>query len=62
MNAISAIRSGDYYMFDDFDEELDIISESESSSEDSNIEIDKNRQTVGKVKVYNILTMIYKMR
>ncbi|CAH1388772.1 unnamed protein product [Nezara viridula] len=47
-NHFQAIRSGDYYMFDDFEEELDIISESESSSEDSDVLIDKERQSVGR--------------
>nr|XP_014270454.1 piezo-type mechanosensitive ion channel component isoform X3 [Halyomorpha halys] len=45
---IKAIRSGDYYMFDDFEEELDVISESESSSEDSDVQVDKERQSIGK--------------
>lgn len=37
-------------MFDDFEEELDVISESESSSEDSDVQIDKERQSIGRVK------------
>lgn len=47
-NHPQAIRSGDYYMFDDFEEELDVISESEGSSEDSEVQIDKERQSIGR--------------
>lgn len=46
-----AIRSGDYYMFDDLDEELDLIQEQESESSQDTDEKDRDGRgiTVGQV-------------
>lgn len=51
----SAVRSGDYYMFDDIDdEELDLIKEDEDESSSEMDDLDgKKRFTMSKVSFFN---------
>lgn len=45
-----AIRSGDYYMFDDLDdEELDLIAEKEDDEAEDDLVLKKKSTTVGEV-------------
>lgn len=52
---MAAIRSGDYYMFEDLDEELDLITEHESEStllDSDEDEVARGRGiTVSKVRI-----------
>lgn len=57
--SIPAIRSGDYYMFDDMDdEELDLIMEKTSEDTSPDEDLDKD-QTISRVSKLTIVYFIY---
>lgn len=57
---ILAIRSGDYYMFDEFEDELDSIVEKDNELSDDSLE-DSDKTDTDKYD-YQVIKFYYKMR